>query len=215
MKTRNLLLFAAVPACISLFATLPIPAPAQELSGGVGGVTRDVASKQPVAQVQITAHDVNRGTDRMAISNPDGTFTITKLDPGSYRVAAARDGFIESTANVEVAPSKTYSIEFLLAAASPAAPEAKESPAPADASVSSVADELAALKSGSHNLRSRYRLAPLHSHPRPRHRRKPQGRSLRLRLRIRPHKQAARQRILRHRYLRLPRSRAAGSSAGS
>jgi hypothetical protein len=146
MKTRNLLRFAAVPACISLFATLPIPAPAQELSSGVGGVTRDVVSKLPVAQVRITAHDVSKGTDRTAISNSDGTFTIAKLEPGSYRVAAARDGFVESTANVEVAASKTYSIEFLLAAAAPPAPEAKESPAPADASVSSVADELAALK---------------------------------------------------------------------
>ena len=93
--TRNLLFSAVVPACIAFqLAALPIPASGQEVFGGVGGVTRDSASKQPVAQVRITAHNVNKGTDRTAISGPDGTFTIARLEPGQYQVAAARDGFI-------------------------------------------------------------------------------------------------------------------------
>jgi hypothetical protein len=53
----KLLLSVVVPACIALqLAVLPIPASGQESFGGVGGVTRNSVSKQPVAQVQITAH---------------------------------------------------------------------------------------------------------------------------------------------------------------
>ncbi len=145
--TRNLLFSTAVPACIAFqLAALPIPASGQELFGGVGGVTRDSASKQPVAQVQITAHNVNRGTDRTAISGSDGTFTIARLEPGLYQVAASRDGFVRSTADVEVARPGTYRVEFLLAAANPPASEATASPALAPATVSAVEEELAALK---------------------------------------------------------------------
>ncbi|MGA2723796.1 MAG: TonB-dependent receptor [Bryobacteraceae bacterium] len=145
--TRNLLFFAAVPACIAFqLAALPIPASGQEVFGGVGGVTRDSASKQPVAEVRITAHNVNRNTDRTAISGPDGAFTIARLEPGEYRVAAARDGFLGSTADVEVASPGTYRVDFLLAAASGPSAEAKSSSALSPATVSAVEEELAALK---------------------------------------------------------------------
>ena len=68
--TRNLVLSAVVPACLAFrLATLPIPAWGQELSG-VGGVTRDSASRLPLAQVRITAHNVNRGADRTGNQRP-------------------------------------------------------------------------------------------------------------------------------------------------
>lgn len=136
--TRNLRFSAVVPACIAFqLAAVPVAASGQELFGGVGGVTRDCASRQPVAQVRITAHNVNKGTDRSAVSGSDGTFTIAKLEPGRYQVAAARDGFIGSSAEVEVAAPGAYRVDFLLA---------KASPAVAPATVSAVEEELAALK---------------------------------------------------------------------
>ena len=145
--TRNLLFSAAVPACIAFqLAALPIPASGQEVFGGVGGVTRDSASKQPVAEVRITAHNVNKNTDRTAISGPDGTFTMARLEPGQYLVAAARDGFLGSTADVEVASPGTYRVDFLLAAAKGPSAEAKSTAAVAPATVSAVEEELAALK---------------------------------------------------------------------
>ena len=145
--TRNLLFSAVGPACIAFqLAALPIAASGQELFGGVGGVTRDSASKQPVAQVRITAHNVKKGTDRTAISGPDGTFTIARLEPGQYQVAAARDGFIGSTADVEVASPETYRVDFLLAAGSGPTAEAKGPAAVAPATVSAVEEELVALK---------------------------------------------------------------------
>src|ERR1700736_4684585 len=142
---RNLLLSASVPACIAFqIAALPIPAIGQDLFGGVGGVTRDSASKQPVAQVEITAHNVKKGTDRTVISGSDGTFTIAKLEPGLYQVAAARDGFVRSMANVDVAAPGTYQVlDFLLAVDYPPSAAAKPSSPSPDLS---VAEELAALK---------------------------------------------------------------------
>src|ERR1022692_4964510 len=108
LMTRNLLVCTVVPACIALhFAVLPISASGQEVSGGVGGVTRDSASKKPLAQVRITAHNMNRGTDRTAISGPDGAFAVLALEPGLYQVAAAKEGFTRSTTNVYVADRKS------------------------------------------------------------------------------------------------------------
>src|ERR1035438_9457885 len=93
LMTRNLLIFAVVPACAALILTvLPIPASGQELHGVVGGVARDSASKQPLAQVRITAHNVNAGTDRTAVSGFDGTFTMPSLEPGLYRSEERRVG---------------------------------------------------------------------------------------------------------------------------
>lgn len=145
--TREILFSTVVPACVAFqLASLPIPALGRELFGGVGGVTRDSASRQPVAQVKITAHNVSTGSDRTAISGSDGTFTIERLEPGQYQVAAAREGFVRSTANVELAESGTCRIDFLLAADKSSTPEAKASPSMSGVPVSAVVEELAALK---------------------------------------------------------------------
>src|ERR1035441_2150042 len=81
--------------------------------GGVGGVTRDSASRKPLAQVRITAHNMNRGTDRTAISGPDGAFAVLALEPGLYQVAAAKEGFTQSTTNVYVATPRPYRVDLL------------------------------------------------------------------------------------------------------
>jgi hypothetical protein len=144
--TRNLL-FSAVPVCVAFqLAALPSRAVGQEVFGSVDGVARDSASSQPLAQVRITAHNVTKGTDSTAISGSNGTFAIARLEPGLYQVAAARDGFRGSTANVEVAAPGAYRIDFLLAAASGPSPEGKSSGAVDPATASAFEEELAALK---------------------------------------------------------------------
>ena len=142
--TRSILVSAVAPACIALqLAVLSMPAWGQESFGGVNGITRDSASKLPVPQVRITVHNLNRGTDRTAVSGPDGTFTIAKLEPGPYQIAAARNGFIQSTVDVDVSAPGTYKVDFLLAADYPPPRDAQASKPVAD---SEVVDELAALK---------------------------------------------------------------------
>src|SRR6478672_1747929 len=124
--TRNLLASALVPACIAFqIVALAIPASGQGLFGGVRGVTRDSVSRQSLALVRITAHNVSRGTERTAISGLDGMFIMPGLEPGSYDMAAARDGFAKSIAHVEVAAPNTHRVDFLLAAAYPPVREAK------------------------------------------------------------------------------------------
>jgi hypothetical protein len=114
--TRKLLACTLLPACVVFqLAALAIPAVGQMSLGSVGGVIRDSASGQPVAEAQILAHNVDKGTDRTVASATDGTFSIASLEPGHYEVAAVKDGFQKSSANVEVAALGTHRVDFLLA----------------------------------------------------------------------------------------------------
>jgi hypothetical protein len=89
---------------------------------------------------------MNKGTDRTAISGPDGAFAMLALEPGLYQVAAAKEGFTQSTTNVSIATPRPYRIDLLLAADNSPVPAAKSSPAAADPTVSAVEEELAALR---------------------------------------------------------------------
>jgi len=133
---------AFVPVCIAFqFAAMPIFSFGQNASGGVGGVARDSASRQPMADVQITAHNVNTGSDRRATSGSDGAFSVPDLEPGRYQVAAAKDGFVPSILDVEVAAPAAARVDILLTADAAAAPTAKPVP-----SADALADEIEALK---------------------------------------------------------------------
>jgi len=144
---RNLLFSAVLPTCIAFqLATLPIPVFGEALFGAIDGIARDSANGQPVAQVRITAHNVNKEAYITAISGSDGTFSISKLEPGLYQVAASRDGFVRSTTKVEVATSGTSQVDILLAANQPSAPETNASPAAPAAPESAITEELEALK---------------------------------------------------------------------
>ena len=50
-----------------------------------------LASGKPVAEVQITGHNLDKGTDRATVTNPDGIFTFTNLEPGPYEFAAIKN----------------------------------------------------------------------------------------------------------------------------
>jgi hypothetical protein len=147
--TRNLFMFA-LPVCIAVqLAAPPVPAYAQGAFASVDGVTVDSATKQPLAHVRITVYNPSRGTERTTISAYDGRFNIAKLEPGLYRVNAVHDGFVKSTAEVQVSAPETYRVDLVMAAdiAPPPAPTAAKAPAVAvEVPVAAMADELAALK---------------------------------------------------------------------
>ena len=144
---RNLLRYAAVPACLTLcLAAFSLSAFGESVPGSIHGVARDAASGQPVSQARITAHSIDNGTDSIAVSGSDGAFSISRLEPGLYQVAASRDGFVASAARVEVATTGTSQVDLLLAANQPSVAEAKASASPATASGSGIAEELEALK---------------------------------------------------------------------
>lgn len=114
---RNLPVSTVLPLCMVFqLAALALPAFGQASSGRLSGVTQDSASGKPVVEVQIIAHNVDKGMDRATTSGTDGAFTMVNLEPGRYHVAASKEGFLKATANVEVTEAGTYRVDFSLAA---------------------------------------------------------------------------------------------------
>src|SRR5580700_5006816 len=68
--------------------------------GLVGGIARDSATGEPVAQAQIIAHNVTKGTDQTTVTDVTGIFTFTNLEPGPYEVSATKNGYQKSAAQV-------------------------------------------------------------------------------------------------------------------
>ena len=114
-ESRNPLAIRVVPACTAfLWGALSLPAFGQASFGLVGGITRDSANGKPVAEVQIIAHNVDKGTDRATLTDTDGIFTFTNLEPGPYEVAATKNGFQKSSAHVEVAALRIARVDLPL-----------------------------------------------------------------------------------------------------
>ena len=103
------------PVCAALLlAALALPAFGQSSVGFVGGITRNSSSGEPEGKVQIVAHNLSRNTDRTTVSDADGLFTLTDLEPGPYEVAAMKDGFEKSLTHVDVAARKVARLDLPL-----------------------------------------------------------------------------------------------------
>ncbi len=124
MPTLPLMAMRACVAC--LLGTLSIPASGQSL-GLVNGVARDSAKGTPIADVQIVAHNLDKGTDRTTITSSDGLFTLTNLEPGQYEIAAAKSGFQKYSVHIEVTTSRTAKVELPLQLAADVRPTADSS----------------------------------------------------------------------------------------
>ncbi|MBV8843506.1 MAG: TonB-dependent receptor [Bryobacterales bacterium] len=105
--------FAGLAASIAFLFTA-LPGLAQSPVGLVGGVARDSASGNPIAEAQIVAHNLGLGTDRTTITDAGGSFTISNLEPGRYEIAATKDGFLRSSTSVEVAALRIARVELPL-----------------------------------------------------------------------------------------------------
>ena len=86
-----------------------------QVAVGLVGITRDSASGMPVAEAQITAHSLAKGANHAAVTDADGIFTFTGLEPGLYEVAATKSGFQMSSAHVEVGAERTARVSLPLA----------------------------------------------------------------------------------------------------
>jgi hypothetical protein len=120
MKTTS---FSTLACAAFLCGALSIPAFGQPAGGLVSGIARDSGSGKPVAEAQIIAHNLNKGTDRTTITDAGGIFTFTNLEPGAYDLAATKNGFQKSSAHVEVAASRPANVDLPLVADSPALTE--------------------------------------------------------------------------------------------
>jgi hypothetical protein len=105
---------AVAATCLAYILAAAIPAIGQSSVGLMGGVTSDFTSGKPVAKAQIVAHNLFKGTDSTTISDADGIFTFTNLEPGRYEVAATKDGFQKSSTQVEVAAMRSARVDLPL-----------------------------------------------------------------------------------------------------
>jgi len=86
----------------------------QATVGLASGITRDSSSGKPVPEVEVIAHNLNKGADRATLSNIDGIFTFTNLEPGVYEFEAIKDGFRKSSARAEVDHLRIARVELPL-----------------------------------------------------------------------------------------------------
>jgi hypothetical protein len=91
LRTIGLALLAVVVAVSS--------APAQQASGGVKGVLTDNSGAViPAATVALTGN----GVSKTAVTQPDGSYSFTGLNPGQYTVRATFPGFAPVSQTVQV-----------------------------------------------------------------------------------------------------------------
>jgi hypothetical protein len=104
-----------VPACAALlWGAWSLPAFAQATVGVAGGITRDSSSGKPVPEVEVIAHNLVKHTDRATLTNTEGIFTFTSLEPGTYEFEAIKDGFRKSSARAEVDGLRAARVELPL-----------------------------------------------------------------------------------------------------
>ncbi|MBA3514582.1 MAG: TonB-dependent receptor [Pyrinomonadaceae bacterium] len=67
-------------------------AAAQTVTGSLVGNVTD-ASGSAIPGVRVVATDIERGTKREGVTNEEGNYTISSMDPGTYRVEIEQSGF--------------------------------------------------------------------------------------------------------------------------
>jgi hypothetical protein len=112
---RQAVAISVVPACAAfLWAALSCAAFGQYTVGVVGGIARDSSNNKPMAEVQVTAHNLDKGTDRVTVTDDEGGFTFTNLEPGPYEIAATKNGFVKSSTRAEVDSVRVVRVELPL-----------------------------------------------------------------------------------------------------
>jgi len=109
---RNLLAYTAFILCLLVaFAGFAV---AQTVTGSLVGHIEDATGGAiPGARVVIT--DVNRSTSREIITDDEGNYSLSSLDPGIYRVEVQQANFKKHVReNVEVAINTTVRVDAQL-----------------------------------------------------------------------------------------------------
>src|SRR6516225_9269697 len=111
----NPLTIRAVPSCAALFwGVFSLAAFGQPAATFVGGIIRDSSSGKPVPEVQVTAHNLNKRTDLATVSDTDGVFTFTNLEPGPYEFEGMKEGFLKSSARAQVGDRQVVGVDLPL-----------------------------------------------------------------------------------------------------
>jgi hypothetical protein len=138
------------------FVGLPHPALGQPSNGLVGGITRDFANGKPLPGTRVVAHNANKGAETATVSDSDGNFAFSSLEPGSYELLATKNGFQKLSAHVDVTAAGTPHIDLILSAVHSDRPANGPLPQTAEAT-SSIVKELEAMRSRIEQLEAELR----------------------------------------------------------
>jgi hypothetical protein len=88
-------------------------AQAQTTTGSVRGYVRGPGNA-PLSDVQVALRNVDMGTTRGAVTNPDGFYSIPGLRPGAYELTVRRLGFTAQTRQVQVLIGQTLTLDITM-----------------------------------------------------------------------------------------------------
>jgi hypothetical protein len=101
-----------VASVLSLTAQLPI--------GSIAGIAKD-PSGRVITGAHVVATDNNQGSVREGLTNIDGAFTLSNIEPGTYTVILTAPGFSEVRySDVQVAPGQAITLNTSFQVASQA-----------------------------------------------------------------------------------------------
>ena len=114
------MIFATLSALLALFQSPFSPARAQNAGPSIEGVVVRAGTNEPLPNVQVTlirtnarspAVDAGSNTTQ-TITDREGRFAFTRIEPGSYRIAAARNGYARQEYGQRVfgGPGRTVTI---------------------------------------------------------------------------------------------------------
>ena len=101
-----------LPACIALNT---VPAYAQLVASAIHGVTLR-PDGAPLPEAQVLIHNQNDNSDQSVVSGPDGTFVAVNLKPGRYTLIASKEGFLTSSAAVQLKAHENLRMALTLSA---------------------------------------------------------------------------------------------------
>ncbi len=115
MNKRFVLLYVCLLALCLGAAVKTSLAQSQAIDGLIEGFVKQADSSAAIAGAKVKALNKNTGYTREAVTDAGGRYALPLLLPGTYTVAAEKDGFPTITrANVEVRAGQSLTIEFEL-----------------------------------------------------------------------------------------------------
>jgi hypothetical protein len=100
--------------CVALLLGVTIPCSAQVSTGSIEGLVTD-NSGAVVVNASITAVNVATSIERKTVTNDAGLYTLPTLQPGTYRIAVAAQGFAQqTTSNIALTVGGEVTVNFSL-----------------------------------------------------------------------------------------------------
>jgi hypothetical protein len=111
--------FSCLIAVACLVASV-LPLTAQLPIGSLAGIAKD-PSGRVITDAHVVATDEHQGTVREGLTNSDGVFTLSNIEPGSFTVVLTAPGFSEVRySDVQVAPGQAVTLNTTFQIASQA-----------------------------------------------------------------------------------------------